>query len=201
MAAIARINGEGDTGGNVENAGGLSNVVPPITDLVSKALNPDKTKADKKAAAAQKQLTVQEEQQKAIKERKALQELRRAEKDKNTGNEQQFDVQESAVYRSYAPSRFKAGRDHPDPVVENATLSATLPPPVTYNLNIPSSIISQGRLSSLQLEAIVYGCQQHAKSARCRRRFRRPRSITLKRRSSLTRSKHDRMATERELRS
>jgi hypothetical protein len=51
-------------------------------------------------------------------------------------------------------------RSHPDPVVENATLSATPPPPITYNLNIPSKIITDGKLSALQLEAVIYGSQK-----------------------------------------
>lgn len=45
--------------------------------------------------------------------------------------------------------------------MENSTLGAVLPPDVTYNLAMPASILSQGLLSNLQLEAIVYGCQRH----------------------------------------
>lgn len=48
-------------------------------------------------------------------------------------------------------------------MVENATLSAVSPPDITYDLAIPASIISEGKLSNLQLEAIVYGCQRHLK--------------------------------------
>lgn len=48
-----------------------------------------------------------------------------------------------------------------DPVVENSTLSAVEPPDIKYNLAMPSSIIAKGKLSNLQLEAIVYGCQRH----------------------------------------
>ena len=32
---------------------------------------------------------------------------------------------------------------------------------MTYNLAMPASILSEGRLSNLQLEAVVYGCQRH----------------------------------------
>ena len=45
--------------------------------------------------------------------------------------------------------------------MENATLSAVDPPDVTYNLAMPASILSEGKLSNLQLEAIIYGCQRH----------------------------------------
>ena len=48
-----------------------------------------------------------------------------------------------------------------DAVVENATLSAVKPPDVTYNLAMPVSILSEGKMSNIQLEAIVYGCQHH----------------------------------------
>ena len=56
---------------------------------------------------------------------------------------------------------FTDGRSHPDPVVENATLAACSPPDISYNLAMPADIILDGKLSNLQLEAIVYGCQRH----------------------------------------
>ena len=37
-----------------------------------------------------------------------------------------------------------------------------LPPDITYNLALPASVIAEGKLSNLQLEAIVYGSQRHA---------------------------------------
>ena len=45
--------------------------------------------------------------------------------------------------------------------MENATLAAVTPPDITYNLGMPAGIINEGKLSNLQLEAIVYGCQRH----------------------------------------
>lgn len=55
----------------------------------------------------------------------------------------------------------KIGIRHPDPVVETSSLSNVLPPDVWYRLNIPEEVIDEGKLSALQLEAIVYACQQH----------------------------------------
>ncbi|RWS20093.1 Protein strawberry notch-like protein, partial [Leptotrombidium deliense] len=55
----------------------------------------------------------------------------------------------------------KVGIRHPDPVVETSSLSSVLPPDVWYNLSIPEEVIDEGKLSALQLEAIVYACQQH----------------------------------------
>jgi len=76
-------------------------------------------------------------------------------------NEEQEDDEEDITYTPYKPAKLKYGKPHPDKVVENSTLSAVAPPDITYNLVMPASIIYEGKLSNLQLEAIVYGCQRH----------------------------------------
>jgi hypothetical protein len=70
------------------------------------------------------------------------------------------DVEEEMSYKPYRPPKLLFGKDHPDPVVENATLAAVSPPDISYNLALPANIISEGKLSNLQLEAIVYGQQR-----------------------------------------
>ncbi|XP_029002127.1 protein strawberry notch homolog 2 isoform X2 [Betta splendens] len=65
------------------------------------------------------------------------------------------------TYAEYRPSKSKIGISHPDIVVETNTLSSVPPPDVTYTLSIPESTIKSGLLSALQLEAIIYACQQH----------------------------------------
>ena len=40
-------------------------------------------------------------------------------------------------------------------------MASVEPPDVWYNLHLPKSTIEEGKLSALQLEAIVYACQQH----------------------------------------
>ncbi|XP_066460838.1 protein strawberry notch homolog 2 isoform X1 [Eleutherodactylus coqui] len=65
------------------------------------------------------------------------------------------------TYADYMPSKSKLGIQHPDRVVETSTLSSVPPPDITYSLSLPSSIVDKGLLSALQLEAIVYACQQH----------------------------------------
>eukprot|EP00079_Xenopus_tropicalis_P011514 XP_002937427.2 PREDICTED: protein strawberry notch homolog 2 isoform X2 [Xenopus tropicalis] len=65
------------------------------------------------------------------------------------------------TYADYVPSKSKIGRQHPDRVVETSTLSSVPPPDITYSLSLPSDVIEQGLLSALQLESIVYACQQH----------------------------------------
>jgi len=71
------------------------------------------------------------------------------------------EVEDDISYTPYKPAKLQYGRNHPDPVVENATLAAVAPPDITYNLAMPASIVHEGKLSNLQLEAVVYGCQRH----------------------------------------
>ena len=55
-------------------------------------------------------------------------------------------------------------RPHPSDAVENGTLATVAPPDVTYKLNIAEDmphVISEGRLSDLQLEFVTYACQRH----------------------------------------
>ncbi|KAF4097656.1 hypothetical protein G5714_021664 [Onychostoma macrolepis] len=65
------------------------------------------------------------------------------------------------TYADYRPSKSKIGKSHPDRVVETNTLSSVPPPDITYTLSIPEITINSGQLSALQLEAIIYACQQH----------------------------------------
>lgn len=55
----------------------------------------------------------------------------------------------------------KLGKKHPDPVVETASLSSVEPADAWYKLSLPEDLIMRGSLSALQLEAIIYACQQH----------------------------------------
>ena len=83
------------------------------------------------------------------------------EKQKTRQSEEQEDDEEDITYTPYKPAKVKYGKPHPDKVVENSTLSAVAPPDITYNMVMPANIIYEGKLSNLQLEAIVYGCQRH----------------------------------------
>ena len=67
----------------------------------------------------------------------------------------------SVTYTRYKPQKVTFGEDHPDPVVENSTLSAVEPPNVEYRLKMSADTWSSRQLSNLQLEAIIYGCQRH----------------------------------------
>uniref|UniRef100_A0A8C3XKG5 Protein strawberry notch homolog 2 n=1 Tax=Chelydra serpentina TaxID=8475 RepID=A0A8C3XKG5_CHESE len=84
-----------------------------------------------------------------------------AEEDDEGDEEETEELGHTETYADYVPSKSKVGKQHPDRVVETSTLSSVPPPDVTYILSLPSSIADNGLLSALQLEAIVYACQQH----------------------------------------
>ena len=42
-----------------------------------------------------------------------------------------------------------------------SSLSSVDPPQVWFDLKFPSEVVEEAKLSSLQLEAVVYSCQQH----------------------------------------
>ncbi|CAI8027595.1 Protein strawberry notch homolog 1, partial [Geodia barretti] len=65
------------------------------------------------------------------------------------------------TYSNYKPSKLRIGHSHPDPIVESSSLSSVEPPQVWFDLKLPPHVIEQIQLSSLQLEAVVYACQQH----------------------------------------
>lgn len=65
------------------------------------------------------------------------------------------------TYAEYVPSKLRIGQRHPDPVVETSSLSSVTPPNIWYRLMLPQEVIANCYLSALQLEAVVYACQQH----------------------------------------
>ncbi|XP_065892542.1 protein strawberry notch homolog 1-like isoform X2 [Dysidea avara] len=67
----------------------------------------------------------------------------------------------ASTYANYLPAKLRIGRPHPDSVVESSSLSSVAPPSVWFDLKLPSEVVDECKLSALQLEAIVYSCQQH----------------------------------------
>ncbi|XP_055796505.1 protein strawberry notch homolog 2-like isoform X2 [Salvelinus fontinalis] len=84
-----------------------------------------------------------------------------AEEDAEEEEEETEELGHVDTYADYKPSKSTIGISHPDIVVETNTLSSVPPPDITYTLSIPDSTINCGLLSALQLEAIIYACQQH----------------------------------------
>jgi len=62
------------------------------------------------------------------------------------------------------PLRLKNTQPHPAKVSESAAMSAIEPPVVTYKPNIPQSVVENGVLSDVQLEAISYAGQSHSQT-------------------------------------
>uniref|UniRef100_UPI003D77C6DC protein strawberry notch homolog 2a n=1 Tax=Danio rerio TaxID=7955 RepID=UPI003D77C6DC len=83
------------------------------------------------------------------------------EEEEEADDEETEELGHADTYAEYKPSKSTIGISHPDIVVETNTLSSVPPPDITYTLSIPDSTVSTGLLSALQLEAIIYACQQH----------------------------------------
>ncbi|KAK6467437.1 protein strawberry notch-like protein 2-like isoform X1 [Huso huso] len=83
------------------------------------------------------------------------------EEEEEVDNEEAEEMGHAETYADYKPSKSTIGNSHPDIVVETSTLSSVPPPNITYTVSIPDSTINNGLLSALQLEAIIYSCQQH----------------------------------------
>ncbi|XP_051773931.1 protein strawberry notch homolog 2a isoform X2 [Ctenopharyngodon idella] len=83
------------------------------------------------------------------------------EEEEEADEEETEELGHADTYAEYKPSKSTIGISHPDIVVETNTLSSVPPPDITYTLSISDSTINSGLLSALQLEAIIYACQQH----------------------------------------
>ena len=69
------------------------------------------------------------------------------------------DAADDVQFEDYEPLQLKGvGKKHPDPVVENASLSAVKAPALPDNCleDIAADVVNEGKLSSLQLEAVAY---------------------------------------------
>ena len=62
---------------------------------------------------------------------------------------------------NYVPAKLNIGREHPAKIVESKSMAAVEPPDITYKPHLAQSLIDNGNLSNLQLEAIMYAGQRH----------------------------------------
>ncbi|XP_023339743.1 protein strawberry notch homolog 1 isoform X2 [Eurytemora carolleeae] len=81
--------------------------------------------------------------------------------DEEVAAEDEEDMGVIETYSNYKPTKLNVGLDHPDPVVETASLASVEPADVWYTMSIPEECIQNRKLSALQLESIVYASQQH----------------------------------------
>ena len=77
--------------------------------------------------------------------------------------EEEEDLGIGLTFNEYKPKKLAFGLKHPDAVVETASLASVDPPDIHYKLCLPPSIVNERKLSSLQLEAIVYAQQNFEK--------------------------------------
>jgi len=68
---------------------------------------------------------------------------------------------DSPLFVSYEPARLKGGRSHPAMIVESSSMAAVIPPEITYRPHLDHEIVSDGRLSDIQLERVIYAGQRH----------------------------------------
>lgn len=67
-----------------------------------------------------------------------------------------------SVFEGYEPSAVIEGSQiHPSPLVESAAMATVDPPKPTYWPLLPLELVHSGRLSSAQLEAVIYAGQAH----------------------------------------
>eukprot|EP00873_Tetraselmis_striata_P001668 jgi/Tetstr1/421932/TSEL_012831.t1 len=63
--------------------------------------------------------------------------------------------EEVDIYAAYVPSKVKEGVVHPNAIVETSSLAAVQPPDPVYTHHL-QDIVAQGRISSAQLETVIY---------------------------------------------
>src|SRR5712691_9641359 len=68
---------------------------------------------------------------------------------------------DETLFVSYAPVKLKGGKPHPAVIVESSSMAAVVPPDITYRPHLAPEIVSEGLLSDIQLERVIYAGQRH----------------------------------------
>ena len=61
----------------------------------------------------------------------------------------------------YTPRYVVGGASHPGVIVETPGLANVEPPPITYRPHLPKELSISGKLSTMQIERIIYAGQAH----------------------------------------
>lgn len=80
--------------------------------------------------------------------------------DKDIHRDQQHNLK-SLTDAGYKPAKLNYGSQHPDSIIESATLASITPADIIYKLSLPQKVIDDVQLSNAQLENVVYACQAH----------------------------------------
>lgn len=67
----------------------------------------------------------------------------------------------TTLFLPYAPAKLKGGKPHPAIIVEAASMASVTPPNITYRPHLPLEIVTEGKLSEIQLERLIYAGQRH----------------------------------------
>ena len=65
------------------------------------------------------------------------------------------------LFVPYLPAKVTGGKPHPAVIVESASMAAVTPPDIIYKPHLAAEIVSEGRLSDIQLERVIYAGQRH----------------------------------------
>ncbi len=83
----------------------------------------------------------------------------------DTTTDQNFDREtdeaNQTLFVSYSPAKLRGGKPHPAVIVESSSMAAVVPPDITYRPHLAAEIITEGRLSDVQLERVIYAGQRH----------------------------------------
>ncbi|MCU1266182.1 MAG: primase traC (modular protein) [Acidobacteria bacterium] len=77
------------------------------------------------------------------------------------GDSETTEEASQTLFVSYAPAKLKGGRPHPAIIVESSSMAAVVSPDITYRPHLAAEIVSEGRLSDIQIERVIYAGQRH----------------------------------------